>query len=41
VDEIAAANGVSKKVTHLVYSHHHALQNDVNRPGAAVCSVRT
>ena len=24
VDEIAAANGVSNKVTHLVYSHHHA-----------------
>ena len=24
VDEIAAANGVSHKVTHLVYSHHHA-----------------
>src|SRR3989442_5409743 len=24
VDEIASANGVSKKVTHLVYSHHHA-----------------
>src|SRR6267154_632949 len=23
VDEIAAANGVSNKVTHLVYSHHH------------------
>jgi glyoxylase-like metal-dependent hydrolase (beta-lactamase superfamily II) len=24
VDEIAAANGVSHKVTHLVHSHHHA-----------------
>jgi glyoxylase-like metal-dependent hydrolase (beta-lactamase superfamily II) len=24
VDEIAAANGVSSKVTHLVYTHHHA-----------------
>jgi glyoxylase-like metal-dependent hydrolase (beta-lactamase superfamily II) len=24
VDEIAAAEGVSNKVTHLVYSHHHA-----------------
>src|SRR6478752_422114 len=24
VDEIAADNGVSNKVTHLVYSHHHA-----------------
>src|SRR5712691_9977497 len=24
VDEIAKANGVSNKVTHLVYSHHHA-----------------
>jgi glyoxylase-like metal-dependent hydrolase (beta-lactamase superfamily II) len=24
VDEIAAANGVSNKVTHLIYSHHHA-----------------
>lgn len=24
IDEIAAANGVSRKVTHLVYSHHHA-----------------
>ena len=24
VNEIAAANGVSRKVTHLVYSHHHA-----------------
>jgi glyoxylase-like metal-dependent hydrolase (beta-lactamase superfamily II) len=24
VDEIAAANGVSNKVTYLVYSHHHA-----------------
>jgi glyoxylase-like metal-dependent hydrolase (beta-lactamase superfamily II) len=23
VDEIAAANGVSNKVTHIVYSHHH------------------
>jgi glyoxylase-like metal-dependent hydrolase (beta-lactamase superfamily II) len=23
VDEIAAANGVSNRVTHLVYSHHH------------------
>src|SRR6478672_3363329 len=23
VDEIAAANGVSNKVTHLIYSHHH------------------
>jgi glyoxylase-like metal-dependent hydrolase (beta-lactamase superfamily II) len=27
VDEIAAANGVSNKVTHLVYSHHHADHN--------------
>jgi glyoxylase-like metal-dependent hydrolase (beta-lactamase superfamily II) len=24
IDEIAAANGVSNKVTHVVYSHHHA-----------------
>jgi glyoxylase-like metal-dependent hydrolase (beta-lactamase superfamily II) len=24
IDEIAAANGVSGKVTHMVYSHHHA-----------------
>src|SRR4051812_24724567 len=24
VDEIAAANGASNKVTHLIYSHHHA-----------------
>src|SRR5438309_568189 len=24
VNEIAAANGVSNKVTHLIYSHHHA-----------------
>ena len=24
VDEITAANGVSNKVTHLIYSHHHA-----------------
>jgi glyoxylase-like metal-dependent hydrolase (beta-lactamase superfamily II) len=24
IDEIAAANGVSDKVTHMVYSHHHA-----------------
>ncbi|WP_217560874.1 MBL fold metallo-hydrolase [Streptomyces sp. GbtcB6] len=24
IDEIASANGVSGKVTHLVYSHHHA-----------------
>src|SRR6202521_542050 len=24
IDEIAAANGVSNKVTHLIYSHHHA-----------------
>jgi glyoxylase-like metal-dependent hydrolase (beta-lactamase superfamily II) len=23
VDEIAAANGVSNRVTHLVYAHHH------------------
>jgi glyoxylase-like metal-dependent hydrolase (beta-lactamase superfamily II) len=27
VDEIAAANGVSNKVTHLVHSHHHADHN--------------
>ena len=24
VDEIAAANGVTNKVSHLIYSHHHA-----------------
>src|SRR5580765_1883827 len=24
VDEIAAENGVSNQVTHLIYSHHHA-----------------
>ena len=24
VDEVAAAEGVSNRVTHLVYSHHHA-----------------
>jgi glyoxylase-like metal-dependent hydrolase (beta-lactamase superfamily II) len=24
IDEVAAANGVSNRVTHLVYSHHHA-----------------
>src|ERR1700716_1383195 len=43
VDEIAAANGVSNKVTHLVYSHHHAdhtaasslLGNNVVRIGQA------
>src|SRR6476469_2164677 len=43
VDEIAAANGVSNKVTHLVYSHHHAdhtaassrFGNDVVRIGQA------
>src|SRR5438105_1311803 len=43
VDEIAAANGVSNKVTHLVYSHHHAdhtaasslFGNDVVRIGNA------
>jgi glyoxylase-like metal-dependent hydrolase (beta-lactamase superfamily II) len=41
VDEITAANGVSNKVTHLVYSHHHAdhagasslLGKDVERIG--------
>ena len=41
VDEIAAANGVSNVVTHLVYSHHHAdhtgassiFANDVVRIG--------
>ena len=41
VDEIAAANGVSNKVTHLIYSHHHAdhagasslFDNDVVRIG--------
>jgi glyoxylase-like metal-dependent hydrolase (beta-lactamase superfamily II) len=27
VDEIAAANGVSNRVTHFVYSHHHADHN--------------
>src|ERR1700693_3377175 len=27
VDEIASANGVSNKVSHLVYSHHHADHN--------------
>ncbi len=30
VDEIAVANGVSNKVTHLIYSHHH-----VDHVGAA------
>ena len=34
VDEIAAANGVSNRVTHLVYSHHHADH------GAGVLAVR-
>ena len=29
VDEIAAANGVTNRVTHLVYSHHH---HDHTRP---------
>src|SRR5690349_6224365 len=24
IDEVASANGVSNKVTHMVYSHHHA-----------------
>ena len=24
IDQIASANGVSNKVTHIVYSHHHA-----------------
>src|SRR5437667_2074783 len=24
IDEVASANGVSNKVTHIVYSHHHA-----------------
>ncbi|HZN68814.1 MAG TPA: MBL fold metallo-hydrolase, partial [Tepidisphaeraceae bacterium] len=24
IDEVASANGVSRKVTHIVYSHHHA-----------------
>src|ERR1700733_12172898 len=24
VDEVAAANGVSNTITHLIYSHHHA-----------------
>ena len=24
IDEVASANGVSSKVTHIVYSHHHA-----------------
>src|SRR5712675_1905067 len=24
IDEIAAANGMTNKVTHLIYSHHHA-----------------
>ena len=41
VDEIAAANGVTNKVTHLIYSHHHAdhvgasflFDNDVVRIG--------
>lgn len=27
VDEIASANGVSNKITHLIYSHHHADHN--------------
>ncbi|MDX6226671.1 MAG: hypothetical protein QOI76_61, partial [Frankiales bacterium] len=39
IDQIASANGVSNKVTHIVYSHHHAdhigasslFGNDVNR----------
>src|SRR5579862_3773547 len=25
VEEIASANGVSSKITHLIYSHHHAV----------------
>jgi glyoxylase-like metal-dependent hydrolase (beta-lactamase superfamily II) len=29
VDEIAAANGVSNKVTHLVHTHHHSDQAGV------------
>src|SRR5690349_16804744 len=41
VDEIAAANGVTNRVTHLVYSHHHAdhagaaavFEGDVTRIG--------
>ena len=41
VDEIAAANGVTNRVTHLIYSHHHAdhagasslFDNDVVRIG--------
>ena len=36
VDEIAAANGVTNTVTHLVYSHHHA-----DHGGAASCSTGT
>jgi glyoxylase-like metal-dependent hydrolase (beta-lactamase superfamily II) len=28
VDEIAAANGVINRVTHMVYSHHHADHSD-------------
>ena len=35
VDEIAAANGVSNRVTHLVYSHHHADHGAAAHP----CSV--
>jgi glyoxylase-like metal-dependent hydrolase (beta-lactamase superfamily II) len=36
VDEIAAANGVTNRVTHLVYSHHHA-----DHAGAPRCSAGT
>src|SRR6202008_3446338 len=32
VDEIAAANGVSNEVTHLVYSHHHAAHAAASSP---------
>ena len=43
VDEIAAANGVSNTVTHLIYSHHHAdhgsaaflFDGDVDQDGTA------
>ena len=36
VDEIAAANGVSNTVTHLVYSHHHADHGYMGAPAIAL-----
>jgi len=43
VNEIAAANGVSNVVTHLIYSHHHADHVDGSRrdvPGSVLTGDR-